>query len=402
MSLLSENVKVKILMGMYFSLNCIAFSYVAFYLGRFGIENSTIGMLVSVFAVFGFILQGTIGRFIDTHPKWYWRNLLLIMGSIELIICVLIFSVQLMNMDVLIIEILYGMLIMNTFAMAPLVNSSSFYYTAHGMPVNFSTARGVGSLVFAVASYILGVYSEEIGIIFIPSFGVAISILFLISVLILPGLGSTYGERETSSSRKPFISKGFFKRNRYFIIMVIGICMPLTLHYMVNSFLIKMIEHVGGSSVELGLALSIAAVCELPMFFLYDRIVKKYRFSTQFLIVIAAMLFVIRGILYHFAGDVLFIYVIQTMQCVTYALLIASQANYADESVSPQDKASGQSMMSMAETVGFILGTSIGGWTITMGGVNLMYDAGILIAFIGLLIVFSMYVVNRRKKPHLI
>ena len=64
MSLLDENGKVRILMGTYFSLNCIALSYVALYLGRFGIQDNTIGIIVSISAIIGFVLQGMTGRFI--------------------------------------------------------------------------------------------------------------------------------------------------------------------------------------------------------------------------------------------------------------------------------------------------------------------------------------------------
>lgn len=61
MSLMNENGKVRILMGTYFSLNCISLSYVVFYLGMFGFQDHTIGTIVSISAVIGFVLQGMLG-----------------------------------------------------------------------------------------------------------------------------------------------------------------------------------------------------------------------------------------------------------------------------------------------------------------------------------------------------
>ena len=401
MSIINENGKVRILMGTYFSLNCVALSYVALYLGRFGLQDNTIGMIVSISAIVGFILQGMTGRLIDTHPKWYWRNLLMVLGGFELIVCGLILAGHLANVDVLIIECLYSIFIIITLGMAPLVNTSSFYYTSHGRPVNFGVARGVGSLVFAAVSYIIGIFSVQMGIIFIPICGVILSILFILSVIVLPGLGISHNSVEDydKSVRGSVISKDFILRNKYFIIMAIGIVMVLILHNMVNSFLIRMVENVGGSSDALGLALAIAAVCELPVLFLYDSFVKKYKISTQILIFVACLFFVIRGVFYLFATSLVFIYATQILQSVSFALLIASKTHYADEGVGEEDKATGQSIMSMTEASAMVLGTAIGGWAISLGGINMMYIIGIIFAVIGLIVVLVIYLSNNRKAP---
>ena len=388
-------------MGTYFSLNCVALSYVALYLGRFGLQDNTIGMIVSISAILGFILQGMTGRLIDTHPKWYWRNLLMVLGGFELIVCGLILAGHLANVDVLITECLYSIFIIITLGMAPLVNTSSFYYTAHGRPVNFGVARGVGSLVFAAVSYIIGIFSVQMGIIFIPICGVILSILFILSVIVLPGLGISHNsvEDDAKSSRGSVISKDFILRNKYFIIMAIGIVMVLILHNMVNSFLIRMVENVGGSSDALGLALAIAAVCELPVLFLYDSFVKKYKISTQILIFVACLFFVIRGVFYLFATSLVFIYATQILQSISFALLIASKTHYADEGVGEEDKATGQSIMSMTEASAMVLGTAIGGWAISLGGINMMYIVGIIFAVIGSILVLVMYLSNNHKAP---
>lgn len=398
MSLMNENGKVRILMGTYFSLNCISLSYVVFYLGMFGFQDHTIGTIVSISAVIGFVLQGMLGRIIDTNPKWYWRNLLIVLGVLELIVCGLILIGQLINIGSLILGGLYAVFIIITLGMGPLVNTSSFYYTAHGRPVNFGVARGIGSLVFAAVSYIIGVFSGQMGTIFIPICGVVVSLLFIVSTIILPNLGSAYASSDNeSSSKTSLVSRDFIQRNKYFILMALGICMVLILHNIVNSFLIRMVENVGGSSDALGIALAIAAVCELPVLFLYESFVKKFNISSQFLIFLACMFFVIRGILYLFATSVIIIYAVQILQSVTFALLIASKTHYADEGVGEEDKATGQSIMSMTEASGMVLGSAVGGWALSLGGINMMYIVGIGFAVVGSLLVLAMYLSNRNS-----
>lgn len=398
MSLINENGKVRILMGTYFSLNCISLSYVVFYLGMFGFQDHTIGTIVSISAVIGFVLQGMLGRIIDTNPKWYWRNLLIVLGIFVLIVCGLILICQLINIGSLMLGGLYAVFIIITLGMGPLVNTSSFYYTAHGRPVNFGVARGIGSVVFAAVSYIIGVFSAQMGVIFIPIFGVVVSLLFILSTIILPDLGSAYASGDMqSSSKKSLVSRDFIQRNKYFILMALGICMVLILHNIVNSFLIRMVENVGGTSDALGIALAIAAICEIPVLFLYESFVKRFNISSQFLIFLACMFFVIRGILYLFATSVIIIYAVQILQSVTFALLIASKTHYADEGVGEEDKATGQSIMSMTEASGMVLGSAVGGWALSLGGINMMYIVGIGFAVVGSLLVLAIYLSNRNS-----
>ena len=385
-------------MGTYFSLNCISLSYVVFYLGMFGFQDHTIGTIVSISAVIGFVLQGMLGRIIDTHPKWYWRNLLIVLGIFVLIVCGLILICQLINIGSLMLGGLYAVFIIITLGMGPLVNTSSFYYTAHGRPVNFGVARGIGSVVFAPVSYIIGVFSAQMGVIFIPIFGVVVSLLFILSTIILPDLGSAYASGDMqSSSKTSLVSRDFIQRNKYFILMALGICMVLILHNIVNSFLIRMVENVGGTSDALGIALAIAAICEIPVLFLYESFVKRFNISSQFLIFLACMFFVIRGILYLFATSVIIIYAVQILQSVTFALLIASKTHYADEGVGEEDKATGQSIMSMTEASGMVLGSAVGGWALSLGGINMMYIVGIGFAVVGSLLVLAMYLSNRNS-----
>lgn len=395
MNILNENRKVQILMGLYFPLNCLALSYTIFYLGAFGIQDSTIGIAVAIAAVIGFVLQGMLGRFIDNHLKWYWRNVLIILGIFELIVSSLILACQLYNADVSVMVFLYCLFIITTIAMAPLVNTSSFYYTAHGRYVNFGVARGIGSLSFALISYIIGFYAAQFGIIFIPACGIVFSILFLLSVIVLPDLGPTNINKNDEKFSMGLIE--FIRRNKSFLIMALGICLVFIFHNMINQYLIRMVENVGGGSDALGLALSIAAICELPVLFLYDRFVKRYHVDTRFLIFIGCLFFAIRGVLYIFATDMIVIFAIQTLQSLSFALLVVSKTHFADEGVGEEDKATGQAIMSMTEFIGMVFGSAVGGLTISFGGVYMMYISGISFAALGSLIVLVIYLKNYRN-----
>ena len=107
--------------------------------------------------------------------------------------------------------------------------------------------------------------------------------------------------------------------------------------------------------------------------------------------------FFISYILSIFATSVIIIYAVQILQSVTFALLIASKTHYADEGVGEEDKATGQSIMSMTEASGMVLGSAVGGWALSLGGINLMYIVGIGFAVVGSLLVLAMYLSNRNS-----
>ena len=110
----------------------------------------------------------------------------------------------------------------------------------------------------------------------------------------------------------------------------------------------------------------------------------------------------VRGVCYLFATSLIFIYAIQILQSVSFALLIASKTHFADEGVGEEDKATGQSIMSMTEAISMVLGSAIGGWAISLGGVNMMYIAGIGFAVIGSLLVLVMYLSNSRNASSIV
>jgi PPP family 3-phenylpropionic acid transporter len=167
---------------------------------------------------------------------------------------------------------------------------------------------------------------------------------------------------------------------------------------MVNSFLIRIVENVGGNSQSLGLALAIAAICEIPVLFLYDSFIKRFKIPTVLLIFIACLFFVLRGIFYLFATNLILIYIIQILQSLSFALLIASKTHFAHEGVSDEYKATGQSIMSMTEAIAMVMGSMIGGWAITIGGLNIMFIIGIGFATFGSLIVLIIYLTSNLNK----
>lgn len=333
------------------------------------------------------------GRIADKSSRWYWKNQLILFCVCELVIAVF----RLFAKDTVSQWISYSLLIVFLFLMMPMVNLASFYYSSRGIEVNFGIARGIGSVVFAAVSFLTGRLIGLLGIFVLPVATAIFAAGMLAAVLLMPK-----ADAEPVSNSDTFVlqshhGKNFLRRYPVFLVMVTGIAFVLIFHNMFNTFFLRIMEKVGGEPHNMGIALAIAAASELPILFLYSRIMKKIRFSTSVFLFISSAFFVIRGILFLLAQSVLALYLIQLLQSLSYALMAAAKASYADEVMATEDATTGQSLMTMTDSIGAVAGGLLGGALVHNYGVNSMLLWGTLIAFVGSGIIGAALLRSKRR-----
>ena len=90
------------------------------------------------------------------------------------------------------------------------------------------------------------------------------------------------------------------------------------------------------------------------------------------------------------AKSVTAIYVIQTMQTITYCFLAPTQMYYANNKIAAADMVKGQAFITASYTLGCALGNFIGGQLIELFNVTALLIVGIGITVIGTVILFAM------------
>ena len=178
--------------------------------------------------------------------------------------------------------------------------------------------------------------------------------------------------------------------------MAAGLSLLLIFHNMLNTFFIRLIESVGGDSRSLGISLAIAAIAELPVLFLYSRISRNGKRSSGLLLPVSCGFYVIRGILYLFAANVVMIYLIQLLQSVSFGMMVAAKATYADECMAPEDKTTGQALMTFTDAFGAVAGTILGGLLMNQGGIRFLLLAGVFFALAGTVVTLSAALRDRK------
>lgn len=367
----------------YWMLYCVGYSYVTLFLLGAGFKPGTIGLITAGFGTLAAILQPNLGRWADQNKKFGWKPLILVMSALCFVDMICLNVIQERSVQ----GILFGLFLTLLSCMLPFTNSANFYYESRGISVKFGFARGLGSLFYAILSYLIGVLTANGDTSYVPKCGVVVSICLFLVTLSFP-----YGDQFEDKHRvieeiQENVSQktNFLKKYPKFCMTLLGFVLFLLFHNIANTYLLQMIERVGGNSKDFGAAIALSAVLELPAMFGF--VVLKKKFSMHFLLSFSAFSFAVKSIFYVFSGNVMMIYVTQIFQATAFALFIPASVYFADLVMEKEDKIKGQAWVTSSITVGAVLGNLIGGFWIDRFGVESMLVMTASVAVTGAFVV---------------
>jgi PPP family 3-phenylpropionic acid transporter len=378
---MKENGKCCLLMGVYYMIICIVFSFAAYYLYLQGFTSRQTGLIISSSCVVGAFLQPVSGRLADSDPKWSWKNQLLLLSALALAV-----SMLRIFMDGLIWEgACYILLFVLVLVMMPLVNSSCFYYKDRGISVDYGVVRGVGSISYAATSLLFGWLTAMKGPQVLALCLAVLFALLLAAAFIMPLAGGPQNVRPAEIKNEQS-TKNFISAYPAVILMAAGITLGCVFHNMVATYMFDIMREAGGDSGTMGTAIAIGGAMELPALFLYTRIKEKSGLSAAALICIGCLMFVVKGVLLAAASGVVMIYFIQLLQGPSYGIVTAAKAAYAHETVAAGDETTGQAVMSMTDSFSIVAGSMLGGMLLSGGSAGRMLVAGTAMAAAGTII----------------
>ena len=369
----TENIRYCALLGVHTMMLCPAINFAAPYLSAAQVSTKSIGILVAVSCLLAVVFQQIFGRMVDRNLV-DGKKLLLFMTAI---LTLASFSLVFTDGGGL-KAIIFGGLYCLTLIMMPILYSFSFFYENKGVSVNYGVARGCGSMSYAACSVILGFLVANLGIAVVPvTYGLLGAALFAI-LLSMPTLKGT-----ATKSAAPTQSRSLqLSKFPAFRLMLVGLSLVMLFHNMLMTYFIYAIEHVGGDSSNLGIALGLAAALEIPILFLYTRI--KGNTPSKYFLTASGVFFFAKAALFVVAQSVTMIYLIQCLQIVSYGLMAAARVYYVDETVGKKYETTGQAYMSATETIGIVFGSIIGGFLMQGFGVGALLWGGAVASFVGM------------------
>ena len=366
------NIQYIVLQGLFWMLFCVNGGFLSFYLQGNGFGNSLIGVITAVFCTIAFILQPLAGNICDRIEGLTWKKLIIILGIPYILICILLLIIKSKSL----IVILFGMMYITTFIYLPLINSAVFAYEKEGVKINFGIARGTGSAMYGLMALLVGDMSRIFGTKIIPLSGLIVIILFLALIATMPANKKAKQEKAQHTNVLSFITK-----YPYFSVMLLGVLFMFFSHNIIGTYLLQIIQSLGGDSANLGRAMFIQAIVEIPVLFTFSFIMKKIKVGN--LMILAGVGYIIKAVLYFASGNMGMIYITQFSQIISFAIIAAASVYFTGMVVNEKDQTTGQAFMSGMMSAGTVLGSLFGGAILDYVGVRALLSVNILLTLIG-------------------
>lgn len=391
----------------YWGIYSALLGFTAVYMMSLGMSASQIGFAMACSSICSTLIQPPLATFADSTRKYTIKRITLFLAIIGISFVIGVNFLPVGNSAKV---VMFVGAMASTNIMLPMLNSINVYYTNRGEYINYGASRGIGSFSYAVVSYILGyavrIYGENI----ITLSAFILYILLIVSIMqfrMKKDKKDLYEQRYETTTEENHISesgnienkkgdissasnnidkRNFFVRHRRYMFLLCGVVFSFAFHNMTNTYMIQIVEYLGGNSRDMGISVALAAALELPTMFFFSKIVEKI--DSAKLMKIAGLSFFIKSILFFMADSVYIIYVSQIMQMFSFALFIPASVYYANIIMDERDKVKGQTFMTTSFTISGVVGNLLGGYLIDNIGVHNMMAVSVISAFIGMVIVF--------------
>ncbi|REC33030.1 MFS transporter [Enterococcus pseudoavium] len=354
-------------------------------------SNSQIGLVLALANLLAAVVQPFLASFADRMTHIRLSQLAAVMA---LLLVGFSGILLLLPKAFLIVAFMYVLLYTFLVLLQPLTIAIGTFFISRGYSLNFGVARGLGSLAFAGAAAVTGRLIERFSPTIILYLLIGIFLFFALMAVLIDTRkqGGKYSESQITAQQpenqaeEPIGLMAFAKEYRRFMLLLVGVSLLFVFHVIVNSYLFQIIQPLGGTAANAGSSLSVAALSELPTMFFFSWLLKKFKIKT--LMRLAACFFSVKAVLILFAGNILLINIAQSLQMVGFAMHTMASVYYTNQIIPQKDLVKGQTLMAMANTLGGIIGSFLGGQMLSFLSVSAMLLIGTLISIVGTLIVW--------------
>lgn len=381
----SLDIRYACIHGFYWMLCCSMIGYASVFLLDKGFTNTTIGTVLAIANILAVFGQPAVASYMDKTSKLSLRMLisliLVVIIALSLVLCFLTGA----SMVMVVLTIVAFTLMLT---LQPFINSLTFAFEKNGIHINFGLARGIGSVAYAVMSLILGnlvaAFSPEL----LPFFYVGLSLcaLFFVYTFFLPGHKDEIVHQEKETEHDQLSMGQFIKKYKTFMLLLVATVLLFFDHSVINNFFIQVVNHINGNSADMGNAIFLAAVLELPTMALFTKFQQKIGCKNMMLI--SAVFFSVKHVLTYFAVNMFMIYVAQVMQMLAYAVFIPASVYYVSQLVEEHDMNKGQALVTGAMTLASVFASLAGGVLLDALGVSKVLMIGAIISVLGTICMF--------------
>lgn len=347
-------------------LICALSGYATVFLLDKQFSNTVIGTVLSVANILGVLCQQGIASVVDNSQGKITARHVVLFSFIAMSI-ISAFLATLKNATILFLG-LFIIVFMFMGVLNPFISAMIFEVDQEGKEINFGLARGLGSASYAVASLVLGNLTATYGTKWLPMLYVVLALIAFCVVLTFKTNKNIKNEKKEKTNNISESKQNFFIKYPTLTKTFIAIILIFFGFNLTNSYLIQIVRHVGGNQSQLGNAMFLAAIVELPAMTLSTTFTKKWGYSK--VMMLSAFFFGVKHTLLWLAPNIAVVYLSQLLQFFSYALFIPVSVYFVSNQVDANDAMKGQALMTGAVSVGGVLASAIGGALLDMIGVS--------------------------------
>lgn len=383
------NIYYSFLQIAYWVTSAVVFCFTTVFLQFRGYSNYEIGIVFAVGNIIGFVSQPLIAGYIDRSDR---RTLLRCIRITAVLAVLLMLAVYLLPSGSVSIIVAYALLVAGNTLLNPLCISLSFYIESWGCGINFSRARALGSLSFAVCNVILGMLVQRVSENAVPTAFILFSSLLGLATLLFVPVDRAHRiaapeRRMQSASEKPSGLLEFVRENKRFMLFLLGTATLYFTHGMIGNFMIEFIRSIGGGSEDMGNVLAFMTVVEVPVMLLFGRLTQRFRCSS--LLRFAVIMFTVKELMIYLASSLPALYAAEALQAFSFALFVPASVRYVDEVIAKHNAVKGQAFVTSMMTLGSIFASYIGGLLLDTSTPGFTLLVGVIVSAVGTLIMLG-------------
>lgn len=358
---LKPNIEYAEIFWTYWSVYCVIASFSSVFLLANGYTNTEIGTMIAVGNLVSVAIQPVLASVADRSMRFGVFPV-----SVLVTVVVMLFEAVTLILSGrnFLLSAAYVLMFAFQASLQPLLNSMEAKLARRGIDVDYGICRAMGSLGYSVMSALLGVLVVSAGVRALPVAGESCLMLLLGGLLLLGGrfrkAGSTSSVDSPDTKEKGSISMGeFIRRHRVFLVINIGILLIFYDHQIINFFMLQIFQNVGGDSGNMGHYYSIMTILELIPLLGFTWLTKRFRSS--FLLKVATIGFVLRGILMLLAHTPTAMMLTLVVHPFGFPLFLPAVVRYINEIMDEREAVRGQSLYVIMITVSAVAASFSGG-----------------------------------------
>ena len=358
--------------GTYWAANCSLRGLTAVFLSYHGLTDGQIGYTSSLIYFCTITLSLLLSAWADRHPLSPLKRAI---SALFLLALAAAGVLYLLPLPVLLMMVVYALDCCFHNCADSILNALMMQYVDNGIPARYGWPRGVGSITYAAMAWVLGILMER----YTPNIILPVFLLLcglsLVAILTMPDPGP---RKLREQGRK--VSYIEMLRHNPTLVLLLCACVVSGMGQCAGStFLIRVVERLGGTSEELGLAMFIQAGVELPAMFASGWLLK--RFSARGLLTLSFCAGALKMLMLALVPSLPLLYGVMAFSVFCFGIFGFASVLFVNSIAGEQEKVRAQSLLSLCYTsgAGGILGNLLAGALIGPLGVStlLLVSAGL-------------------------